>query len=373
MEIGNKSDIKSEVIEYLKKECILVIAVLLAVITSFVYVPKLSYIDYKTLVLLFNLMIVVSAFKKLKVLDYVAVRVAKKCSTYKHLSAALVFMTFLASMIVTNDVALITFVPLTMIIGKKLSIDVLKIVVFQTLAANLGSSLTPMGNPQNLFLYTYYNISPMAFFMTTAPIALIAVIFLAVLIMKNKDKVINVKLGSVNLGSKKKIIFYSILLIIILLSVFHLIDYRISFIITLFFVAVMDKSLFFEVDYSLLMTFIGFFIFIGNISNSSEIQSFMEKILSGESNVYYAGILASQFISNVPATMLLSGFTDHFKELLLGVNIGGMGTLIASLASVISYKQYCNNTNESDGRYLKKFTCYNIFGLVLFTIILRLI
>ena len=135
----------------------------------------------------------------------------------------------------------------------------------------------------------------------------------------------------------------------------------------------MDRKLFVEVDYSLLITFVGFFIFIGNISNSSAIQSFMETILSSEANTYYTGIVASQFISNVPATMLLSGFTNHFKELLLGVNIGGMGTLIASLASVISYKLYCNWDNKNSGKYLKVFTLYNVFGLVLFTILLKFV
>lgn len=364
---------KLSIIEYLKKECVLVIAVLLAVITSFFYIPKLEYIDFKTLILLFNLMIVVSAFKKLKVLDYIAVGVAKKCSTYRHLSIALVFITFFASMIVTNDVALITFVPITIIIGDKLEIDVLKIVIFQTLAANLGSSLTPMGNPQNLFLYTYYNISPITFFMITAPIALIAVLFLSGLILKSKNKLIRINLDEVKVGNIKGLVFYSILLIVILFSVFHLIDYKVSFIITLLMVAFMDRRLFFEVDYSLLITFVGFFIFIGNISNSAEVQNFMGRILDGESNTYYTGIIVSQFISNVPATMLLSGFTDHFKELLLGVNIGGMGTLISSLASVISYKLYCNSSNKSSGQYLKVFTLYNIFGLALFTILLKII
>lgn len=366
-------DNKLSIIEYLKKDCVLVIAVLSAVITSFIYTPKLEYIDFKTLILLFNLMIVVSAFKKLKVLDYIAVGVAKKCSTYRHLSMALVFITFFAAMIVTNDVALLTFVPITIIIGEKLNIDILKIVVFQTLAANLGSSLTPMGNPQNLFLYTYYNISPAAFFMITGPIAIIAVIFLYGLILKNKNNTIKINLDKVNIGDRKQLIFYSVLLIVILFSVFHLIDYRVSFVITLLIIASIDRKLFFEVDYSLLITFIGFFIFIGNISNSAAIQGFMEKILSSKSNTYYTGIVASQIISNVPATMLLSGFTGHFKELLLGVNIGGMGTLIASLASVISYKLYCNCNREDSGRYLKVFSLYNIFGLALFTILLKII
>lgn len=363
---------KQNIIEYLKRECVLVIAVSLAAISSFVYTPKIEYIDFKTLILLFNLMVVVSAFKKLKVLDYIAVSVVKKCSTCRHLSIALVFVTFFASMIVTNDVALLTFVPITIIIGDKLDIDVLKIVVFQTLAANLGSSFTPMGNPQNLFLYTYYNISPARFFTITSPILLAAVLFLYGLILRNNNRSINVNLNEVTLGDRKRLMIYSLLLIVILFSVFHLVDYRIAFIITVALAALTDRKLFLDVDYSLLLTFVGFFIFIGNISNSDFVQNFMGIILSKESSTYYTGIIASQFISNVPATMLLSGFTPHFKELILGVNIGGMGTLIASLASVISYKLYCKDSSENS-RYLKVFTLYNLFGLVLFTFILKFI
>lgn len=362
-----------KVVEYIKKESVLIIALFLAITTSFIYTPKMEYIDFKTLILLFNLMIIVSAFKKLKFLDYIAVAVVKKCSTYKHLSVALVFITFFASMLVTNDVALITFVPITMIIGSKLDIDVLKIVVFQTLAANLGSSLTPMGNPQNLFTYTYYNISPIRFFQITVPIALMSILFLIMLIFKSKNKVINISIDKVIIGDRKKLITYSILLVIILFSVFHVIDYKLSFLLTLLFIFFMDRKLFFEVDYSLLITFIGFFIFVGNISNSIQIQNFMKTILSGESNTYYAGIIISQFISNVPAAMLLSGFTENFNDLILGVNIGGMGTLIASMASVISYKLYCTSNNESRTRYLRVFTMYNILGLALFTILFKFI
>ena len=145
---------KSSFIEFLKKECVLVIAVTLAILSSFISIPKLSYIDFKVLILLFNLMVVVAAFKELKVLDSIAIGLLKKCNTYTSISLALVFITFISSMIVTNDVALITFVPLSIVIARKANINVLKIVVFQTLAANLGSSFTPMGNPQNLFIFT---------------------------------------------------------------------------------------------------------------------------------------------------------------------------------------------------------------------------
>ena len=355
---------KSSFIEFLKKECVLVIAVTLAILSSFISIPKLSYIDFKVLILLFNLMVVVAAFKELKVLDSIAIGLLKKCNTDTSISLALVFITFISSMIVTNDVALITFVPLSIVIARKANINVLKIVVFQTLAANLGSSFTPMGNPQNLFIYSFYNLSPIDFFKITLPIVILAVLFLVLLVFKDKKMNLSLDLEDVKIDNKRDVYLFGGLFLIILLSVFHVIDYKVTFLITIVMVLILNKKLFSQVDYSLLITFIGFFIFVGNISTMDVVKNFMEGILNSPKSTFLASVLSSQVISNVPATMLLSGFTNHFKELLLGVNIGGMGTLIASLASVISYKIYTSEFGNDN--YMKSFTFYNILGLIIF-------
>ena len=355
---------KSSFIEFLKKECVLVIAVTLAILSSFISIPKMSYIDFKVLILLFNLMVVVAAFKELKVLDSIAIGLLKKCNTYTSISLALVFITFISSMIVTNDVALITFVPLSIVIARKANINVLKIVIFQTLAANLGSSFTPMGNPQNLFIYSFYNLSPIDFFKITLPIVILAVLFLVLLVFKDKKMNLSLDLEDVKIDNKRDVYLFGGLFLIILLSVFHVIDYKVTFLITIVMVLILNKKLFSQVDYSLLITFIGFFIFVGNISTMDVVKNFMEGILNSPKSTFLASVLSSQVISNVPATMLLSGFTDHFKELLLGVNIGGMGTLIASLASVISYKIYTSEFGNDS--YMKSFTFYNILGLIIF-------
>ena len=355
---------KSSFIEFLKKECVLVIAVTLAILSSFISMPKLSYIDFKVLILLFNLMVVVAAFKELKVLDSIAIGLLKKCNTYTSISLALVFITFISSMIVTNDVALITFVPLSIVIARKANINVLKIVIFQTLAANLGSSFTPMGNPQNLFIYSFYNLSPIDFFKITLPIVILAVLFLVLLVFKDKKMNLSLDLEDVKIDNKRDVYLFGGLFLIILLSVFHVIDYKVTFLITIVMVLILNKKLFSQVDYSLLITFIGFFIFVGNISTMDVVKNFMEGILNSPKSTFLASVLSSQVISNVPATMLLSGFTNHFKELLLGVNIGGMGTLIASLASVISYKIYASEFRNDN--YMKSFTFYNILGLIIF-------
>ena len=355
----------NSIIQYIKNEVVLFIAIILALVTSFFSIPKLSYIDFKVLILLFNLMIVIAAFKELNIMNYIASIFIKKCSSYKSLTIALISMCFFSSMIVTNDVSLITFVPLTLIICSSINVNPIKIIVFETIASNLGSSLTPMGNPQNLFLYSYFNISPIEFFKITLPLTLISLILLLIFTLKGKNYKLNVEISKTVIKNKKLSIIFFLLFIIILLSVFHIINYKIVFVITIITTIIFDKKLLIKIDYSLLITFIGFFIFIGNISSIESIRIFISNILNNDLNTYIGGIISSQFISNVPATMLLSGFTDYYKELLLSVNIGGLGTLIASLASVISYKLYSKEFRSESKLYLKEFTKYNFIFLVI--------
>ncbi len=365
MHINIESNKRTNFLEFIKKEIVLIISVSLAILSCIFSVPKLSYIDFNVLILLFNLMIVVSSFNELKVLDSIATKILKGCTSYTSITFTLVFITLISSMFVTNDVALITFVPLTIIIGKKANFNPIKIIIFQTIAANLGSSFTPMGNPQNLFIYSFYKLDIIDFFKSTFPLLLISIILLIFFILKEKNKKLKIQLKTIDIKNKKEVIVFSILFFIILLSVFHLADYRFTFLITILTVLLFNKSLFFKVDYSLLLTFIGFFVFIGNISTLDSVKNFMKQILNSKQATFTYSIIVSQVISNVPATMLLSGFTNSVRELLLGVNIGGLGTLIASLASVISFKLYSNEFPEESNSYLRSFTFYNILGLAI--------
>ena len=356
-----------------KKECVCVIAIVLAIITSFFSVPKIEYIDFKVLILLFNLMIIVECFKDLKALDSIATRFLDKCRTSRKVTICLVLISFVSSMFITNDVALITFVPLTIVIGKKAKINVMKVVIYQTLAANLGSSLTPMGNPQNLYLYSKYNLSIGEFLSITCILFILSIIFILALILKDKNKSLDFKLSEIKIKSKGYSLFFVVVFVLVVLSVIGAIDYRISFVITLISVFLYNKKMFFKVDYFLLLTFIGFYIFIGNISSLEVVSNFMKDILSTDTSTYVLGIVTSQVISNVPAAILLSSFTDSFKELILAVNIGGMGTIIASMASLISFILYVKEYQGETKQYFKVFTVYNLIGLVLFSIIIYLI
>lgn len=362
-EILSKRRNNNVIIEFLKNETLLVVAGMLAIITSFISTPDIKCIDFKVLALLFNLMIVVAGLKKAKFLDNVAVQILKKCTDCRSIFFTFVLLTFIFSMFVTNDVALITFVPLTLIAGKKAKVNTLKIIVFETLAANLGSTLTPMGNPQNLYLYSHFNISPIEFFKITFPVSLISLCFLIVFIIKENKNKLNVNLKEIKITNKNSVYIFLGLFFIILLSVFHIIDYKIAFAITLITVLLNDRKLFMDVDYTLILTFIAFFIFIGNVSSWNIIKDFMESILNSGKNTFLSGVFCSQVISNVPATMLISPFTDFYKELLLGVDVGGLGTLIASLASVISYKLFVKEYPEESKKYLKSFIIYNVLGL----------
>lgn len=355
--------------ERLKKEKIFVTALLLAIFTSFLVKPQLSYINFKVLALLFNLMIIVSAFENLRVMDKIALGILSKCSNTRTVSLVFILLTFFSSMLVTNDVALLTFVPLSIFTFKKIDVDSMTTIIFQTLAANIGSSLTPMGNPQNLFLFTHYKLNGFQFFSVTIPFVALGMVWLLFLNRKMIKENFEFSLKAISIEDKLKAGIYSVLFILIVLSVFNLIDYRYILLAAVLCVFFMDKQLFKQVDYFLLATFICFFIFIGNISNIQFMQHVLKSFLQKPGIPYFSSIALSQIISNVPCSILISRFTNNWREVLLGVNIGGMGTIIASLASLISYKIYVNENEAKTRIYMKKFYIYNFTGLILFSLI----
>lgn len=334
-------------------------------------------INMHVLMQLFCLMLTIQAFRSIHVLDALAVRVLELCSSVRVLFFALVGLVFFVSMAVTNDVALLTFVPFTLVVCRKAGCGsttgvvtprmTAALVVLETLAANLGSCITPMGNPQNLFLYSFYNIPPASFFAATMRIGVpsLVMLYAAVLYETRNNPKIEVQIERVHVESTVKCIVYSIVLVCSLLAVFRVIDYRIAFTVTVIAVAVCNVRLFLRVDYTLLLTFTGFFIFTGIVSGIPAVSDFLKGVLDKPFSVYAAGILTSQLISNVPAALLLSGFTGNYRELLLGVNVGGLGTIIASLASVISFKLFrAEGGNMPAAGYFRIFTIYNFIFLI---------
>ena len=389
---------------FVKKEPVLIAALILACVSLCIVRPPFAVvvdaIDFRVLSLLFCLMGIIAAFRSVNVLDAFACKVLNVCKTETGVFFALTFLVFFMSMLVTNDVALLTFVPISLIICGKASFSrrkCVELVVIETLAANLGSCVTPMGNPQNLFLYSFYGMAAGDFFPVVLKICVPSIVLLALAVLKASDtrKQITVQVEPVKVQSPVKTAVYSAVLVLILLSVFRVVDYRISLAVCVVCLAAMNYRLFAKIDYCLLLTFTGFFIFTGCISTVPAVSAFLRDMLKTPFSCYLTGVVTSQVISNVPAALLLAGFTAFSEPLLLAVNVGGLGTLIASLASVISYKLYnswkdeqpsapdfaqdsgaksapdsansSQNSVKSTGKvsYMAVFTIYNLIFLVL--------
>ena len=389
----------TKVKDFFKKETVCCIAFLLAVVSMFFIPPSVNYffyIDFRVLALLFSLMAVVRGFSSIGVFTRLGTMLLTHVHSLRMLSALFIFLCFFFSMLITNDVALITFVPFTILVlsmaeQKKFLIPV---IVLETIAANLGSMLTPLGNPQNLYLYTISGLSIGAFVRIMLPYSFVSAILLLIFILfLPKDTVStataantatttntatasttsNVICEAVKARKNSRILFasYLILFLLCLLTVLHILPYQILFFLVLTGFLLLDYRVLKDVDYFLLLTFLCFFIFIGNMKQISLVHELISKLLVHHEVLM--GIGASQIISNVPAAILLSGFTDDYSALLIGVNLGGLGTLIASLASLISFKFYTNSEGSDTKRFLGIFTLYNaIFlgGLFVLSLIL---
>ncbi len=355
-----------KILAFLKQDTVLSVSFCLALVSSFFVLPSkeyLSYIDWRVLALLLSLMLSVAGLRSGGVFSFLAEKLLGRVKTTRALSLLFVLLCFFSSMLLTNDVALITFVPFALLllseIGKgKLYIPVL---VLMTVGANLGSMLTPLGNPQNLYLYSLSGMGMGAFLRLMAPATALSLVLLCLACLFIKSEKLEPPKKKTAFSGKDTACFL-VLFCISLLSVFHVLHFAVSLAVTLLAVFFYRRHLLLEADYALLLTFIFFFIFVGNIKEIPAISAFLSTLTQGRE--IGVSILLSQIISNVPCTMLLSGFTENFPALLIGVNLGGLGTLIASMASLISFKQYGSVINAKKGKYLLVFTLVNVAFLI---------
>lgn len=368
------------VFAFVRKETVLSVAMILAIISAFLVHPDkeyLSYIDFRTLVILFSLMTVMAGFRELGLFAGLAKKLISRAGRLYQVILILVLLCFFTSMIITNDVALITFVPFSFTVlslaGEHiLSKWIIPTVCMQTVAANLGSMLTPLGNPQNLYLYGKAQMSFSEFIKLMLPYTGIslALILVWIIIQSLSDKE-NRRAGMGKTAreekgpSGKKILWgiYGVLFVISLLCVMRVIPYLVLLGVTVLLVVLFEPAILKKVDYSLLLTFVGFFIFIGNLGRIEALSSWMEMVVG--KNTVLTAVLASQVTSNVPAALLLSGFTMDYKSLIIGTNLGGLGTLIASMASLISYRQIAREMPNLKGRYFLVFTISNVVLLAM--------
>ena len=361
-----------KIIVFIKKETVLVAATILAVISAFFVTPDekyLEYIDWRVLGILLSLMIVMAGFQKSGLFDAIGIKLLERTKNTAQLVGVLVFLCFFSSMLITNDVALLTFVPFAVLTLQKCQQERLMVLVLilQTIAANLGSMLTPIGNPQNLYLYNLADMRIGKFIELMLPYTAISGVLLLIILFVLSARKQKISMENCSFikeetdGNRRKNVVYFILFVLSLLVVVRVVPYYIVLALVLLVVFFMDRAVFKNVDYCLLLTFISFFIFTGNMGNIPAIRDTLQSLVAGRE--LGIGILASQVISNVPASLLLSGFTNNYTQLLLGVNLGGLGTLIASMASLISYKIYAHNYNKTKGIYLMWFTVANVLFL----------
>ena len=353
---------------FAKENTVLIIAFVAAAVTSFIVPPDeeyLNYFDFKTLSCLFCVLAVVCALRNIRFFYTLAKAIVRKFKNAKIAVLVLVYITFIGSMLIANDMALLTFLPLGYFIlhttGKEKYMAFT--FIMQNIAANLGGMLTPFGNPQNLYLYSKFNIPDWEFVTIMFPPFCVAVVLITaccLIFVKSEPLEITEKAAALPIP---RVVVYLVLFALSIMMVFRFIPYIVGLIViptALFF---LDRQALLDVDYGLLFTFVFFFIFAGNMGRIDAVRDFFSYLLNINTLVFSA--MSCQFISNVPSAILLSQFTDNYRELLLGVNIGGAGTLIASLASLITFKEYSKQDPGHTVRYILKFTAFNFAFLII--------
>lgn len=353
---------------FFRAQPVLVIAFAAALVTMFIIPPDRhygGYINRTVLIQLFALMASIAGLREAGIFDSASDVLIRRAGNVRRLAAVLALLCFFSSMLVTNDVALITFVPLTLLIFRNIPDEKNRIltIVLETAAANLGSMMTPVGNPQNLYIYDEFGLTALDFVKAALPaglLGIVCVLLITLFLPREKCAAEERQLGGTDI---KKALLYGALFVVCLLSVFRVVPDLILLAVVTVVVLIADRRLLFKVDYALLATFVCFFIFVGNIARIDAVNSFFSHVVTGRELV--VSVLLSQVISNVPAAVMLAGFTDNGTQLMLGVDIGGLGTIIASLASLISFQFYRKAEGAKTGRYMLTFSVVNFSVLAI--------
>ena len=369
-QIHFRGTLLEKILNFFKSNVVMTVALCAALVTT-VFVPVDSlywgYFDFKTLSCLFCVLAVVCALKNVQFFYILAGKIVR-CFWNARLSVlALVYITFIGSMLIANDMALLTFLPLGYFVltttGKEKYMAFT--FIMQNIAANLGGMLTPFGNPQNLYLYTKFEIPNGEFMTIMAPPFLLAVALITVCcILFVKPEPLEVAEEKVSMPVGRTVLYLALFALSIAI-VFRGIPYWIGLVmipVVLFFV---DRKALKMVDYPLLLTFVFFFVFAGNMARIDGVRRLFSALLDKSTLLF--SVLSCQLISNVPSAILLSQFTGNYADLLVGVNIGGVGTLIASLASLITFTQYTRHNPGKTGYYVKQFSLFNFGFLIVLT------
>lgn len=352
---------------YLRGDTVLSVSLVLALLSCLIEPPSLQYlryIDFNTLIMLFCLMLIIEGLREQNFLQFIGSRILIKVKTRRGIVFTLVFLCFISSMFITNDVSLITFVPFGIMILEMINLTdkMCGTITLMTIAANLGSMFTPIGNPQNLYLFSLSGMGVPDFLeLMWLYTGLAAFMLTVIVVVFYPEEHLQLDMRTEQLNDKRAVAFYLLLFTLCVLTVAHFVPHLVLLAVVTAALLYKNKKLFTQIDYSLLLTFLFFFIFVGNMNHIGSLHDFIGSILTG--NEVLISVLVSQVISNVPAAMLLSGYSDNYAALIIGTNMGGLGTLIASMASLISYKQVAAKYPHLRWQYLTIFTVDNLIFL----------
>lgn len=353
------------------EEVIFLILLVLLAVSMFFRLPSFKAIDWRVIAALWNLMAVAVALEDQRFLDWIANQISQRFHNERALGVSLCLTSMGLSMFMTNDVALLTLVPITLLIGKRGGFNPFKLVALETVAANVGSSLTPFGNPQNIFLFNEFHLSPFAFMKITIVFVAVATCGLYLTTLTCPTTKIEFQLDAVQIKSKKELAVFLGLFVIAILSILHVLPWTIITVFILLVMVLLKRHLLFDIDYFLLGTFVLFFLLVDNILSVPGLQAYVSGYLGNPLQVMWSSAIMSQVISNVPSAILLAPFVSEVKPLLIGVSLGGMGTLIASLANLISWKLYIRDYPKQI--YFNYFTKINVILLIVVGLIMSLL
>lgn len=367
---------KNPIVAFAKKNAVFLIALVAAIATMFIVPPDaqyLGYFDVKTLTCLFCVLAVVCGLKNINFFYILAREVVRRFGNLRLCVIAVVYITFIGSMLIANDMALLTFLPLGyFVLGVTGNQNYTALTfILQNIAANLGGMLTPFGNPQNLYLYSKFNIPTGEFMSIMALPFIISIAIITLCCFFVKPVKVQIPHDDTQPLPKGKTVILALLFVLAIAIVFRGIPYMIGLVVIPVVMLFVDRKALKMVDYPLLLTFVAFFVFSGNMARIDVVRDFVSGLL--QKNTFITSVLSCQFISNVPSAILLSQFTENYKELLIGVNIGGVGTLIASLASLITFREFTKNYPARTKSYILLFLAVNFAFLFVLTVIMSLV
>ena len=342
------------------------VTTVLLILTLFVGHIQLNDIDIQTILSLLSLMILISLYEGEGLLKYVALTIIKKCQTTRQVQLTVFLLVFFSAMFLTNDVAIITFIPIFVVIAQKIHVNAVLPIILLTVFANLGSAVTPFGNPQNIYLASHYQLQMGDFFQMSWPLGLISFLFvlLSSLFFRSSNlEQLTLDLPTIRPKQTKLLIAGSF---VVLAGLLHLLPIMISLVVSILLTLVINKKRFLQVDYGIIILFVELFLIVGVLSRIPSVVSLFEELTTTDNGSFISGIVLSQFISNVPAAVLLSAFTSRVNAVYLGVSIGGLGTIVASLANLLAWRQYQRQIGEVNYSFPLKLMVINLLLLVIF-------